>query len=89
MEKYRKQSEEKGLPTDDETVVLFAMFPQQIEALYKPKNGSPAATPTQTTVAVPASAPALSARVPSGNGRRMFVTVQGRRHEVTVEALEI
>jgi hypothetical protein len=68
--------------------VLFAMFPQQVEALYKPKNGqAPAATPTKAQA--PASAPAaLSARAPGGNGRRMFVTVQGRRHEVTIESLD-
>ena len=35
MEGYRKQCVEKGLPTDDETVVLFAMFPQQVEALQR------------------------------------------------------
>ena len=40
MEGYRKQCADRGLPTDDETVVLFAMFPQQIEALIK---GVPAA----------------------------------------------
>jgi oxaloacetate decarboxylase alpha subunit/pyruvate carboxylase subunit B len=89
MEKYRKQCAEKSLPTDDETVVLFAMFPQQVEALYRPKNGAPAAAPAKSQPSVStASAPAISARAPSGNGRRMFVTVQGRRHEVTVEALE-
>ena len=37
LEKYRKQCAEKGLPVDDEIVVLFAMFPQQVEALFKPK----------------------------------------------------
>ena len=50
MPKYRKQCADKGLPTDDETVVLFAMFPQQVEALLKPKpagaaNAAPAAAP--------------------------------------------
>ena len=37
MEKVRKQCVDKGLPSDDETAVLFAMFPQQVEALLKPK----------------------------------------------------
>ena len=44
MEKYRKQCAEKGLPTTDEIVVLFAMFPQQVEELLKPK-AAPAAPP--------------------------------------------
>ena len=37
LEKYRKQCAEKGLPVKDEIVVLYAMFPQQVEALFKPK----------------------------------------------------
>jgi len=85
MEKYRQQCRDKGLPTDDETVVLFAMFPQQVEALHKPVAKAPAAIPSGSTAA---SSPAALTRPPSSNGRRMFVTVQGRRHEVTVEALE-
>lgn len=93
MEKYRSQCREKGLPADDETVVLFAMFPQQVEALMKPKAKTVAATPTATaTTPNPAvnapPAPAISARPPSGNGQRLFVTVNGKRHEVTVESLE-
>jgi pyruvate/oxaloacetate carboxyltransferase len=50
MEKYRKQCAEKGLPTDDETVVLFAMFPQQVEALMKQAK-LPAATTTANATA--------------------------------------
>jgi oxaloacetate decarboxylase alpha subunit/pyruvate carboxylase subunit B len=102
MEIYRKQCAEKGLPTDDETVVLFAMFPQQVEALYKKPaaGGSPAAPSTTKTAASgtvtppPAAAPtassgaAVSARAPNGNAQRLFVTVNGKRHTVTVETLE-
>jgi pyruvate carboxylase subunit B len=97
MEKYRKQAADKGLPTSDEIVVLFAMFPQQVEALYKPK-AAPAAAPT--TAAAPASTPAAPKPVPptvtatapaAANGpagsKRMFITVAGTRHDVTVEAL--
>jgi pyruvate carboxylase subunit B len=73
LEKYRKQCAEKGLPTSDEIAVLFAMFPQQVETLLKPK---PAA----------ASQPSAPPPAPiNGNGRKLFVTVQGQRHEVIVE----
>jgi len=87
MEKYRKQCAEKGLPVDDETVVLFAMFPQQVEALYKPKPAAAAAVPAP---AAPAPAPASPTPVRSGNGngKYMYVTLNGRRHEVLVETLE-
>lgn len=90
MEGYRKQCADKGLPTDDETVVLFAMFPQQVEALYK---GAPAAKPATpapaATSAAAAAKPAVAAPTPrSGNGKQMFVTINGKRHEVSVETLE-
>ena len=35
MEDLRKKLAEKGLPTDDEHCVIFAMFPQQVEDFYK------------------------------------------------------
>src|SRR5258708_422517 len=63
LEACRSQCRDKGLPDDDETAVLFAMFPQQVEALLKPKPSSsansmpPGATPTAASSAAPASAP--------------------------------
>ena len=98
MEKYRKQCADKGLPTDDETVVLFAMFPQQVESLIKPKPAAAAVAASAAPIAPPA-APAAAATVPaaraaasapgrSSNGRPMVITVNGRRHEVSVEVFE-
>lgn len=95
MDGYRKQCADKGLPTDDETVVLFAMFPQQVEALLKPKAGAPApvAAPAPTPAPAakptpaPAPAPVTTTSLPA-NARRLFLTINGRRHEVTVETLE-
>jgi pyruvate/oxaloacetate carboxyltransferase len=81
MEKVRKQCVDKGLPSDDETAVLFAMFPQQVEALLKPKA---AAAPEPKPAAAPA--PAI---VPAANGgaTKLYVTLGGNRHEVFVETL--
>jgi len=99
LENYRAQCREKGLPDDDETVVLFAMFPQQVETLLKakPAAAAPAASPTSpsasATKAIPAPAPALALAPapftpsPTNGARRLFVTVSGKRHEVTVESL--
>jgi len=85
MEKYRKQCAEKGLPTTDEIVVLFAMFPQQVEELLRPKT-VPAAPPAPTPPAPAKLAPApLRASSP---GKHLFVTVNGTRHDVTVQTLE-
>jgi oxaloacetate decarboxylase alpha subunit/pyruvate carboxylase subunit B len=91
LEDCCKQCRDKGLPDDEETAVLFAMFPQQVETLLKPKTTS---TSTVTTGGVssakpqptPAS-PAISASANS-NSKRLFVTVNGKRHDVTVETLE-
>jgi pyruvate carboxylase subunit B len=74
MDKYRTQCKEKGLPASDEIAVLFAMFPQQVENLLKPK-------PTAPVAARPAVAR-------TGHGRKLYVTVNDRRHEVLVETLE-
>ncbi len=44
MEDLRKKLAEKGLPTDDEHCVIYAMFPQQVEDFYKkpePKEEAP------------------------------------------------
>ena len=76
LEAQRAKCQEKGLPTDDETVVLFAMFPQQVEALYKPAAAAPAP---------PAASAAKSPAPPSGNGRKMLITVNGKKHDVVVE----
>ena len=59
LEGYRKQAVEKGLPATDEIAVLFAMFPQQIEAVVKgippqeakPAPAKPAAAPAPAPVA--------------------------------------
>jgi pyruvate carboxylase subunit B len=77
MEIYRQQCADKGLKTDDETVVLYAMFPQQVEALSKPAPVVPAAQPVVSAPAAPHN----------GNGRRLFVTIDGRRHDVVVETI--
>ena len=80
LEKYRRQCAEKGLPVEDEIVVLYAMFPQQVETLLKPKTAPAAATP--------AGASPASTRQSNGEGKHLSVTLNGRRHEVLVETLE-
>jgi oxaloacetate decarboxylase alpha subunit/pyruvate carboxylase subunit B len=88
LENYRKQCADKGLPADDETVVLFAMFPQQVEALVKgipPVEAKPAPAKSPAKSAAPAPAPAAPANVTSR--QQMVLTIEGRRHEVTVEKL--
>jgi oxaloacetate decarboxylase alpha subunit/pyruvate carboxylase subunit B len=94
LEGYRKQCADKGLPTNDEITVLFAMFPQQIEALIKgvpaaePKP-APAPAPAKPTTEAPAPAPSPApASTTAGNQSRMVLTIDGKRHDVLVEKIE-
>lgn len=85
MDGLRKQCAEKGLPTDDETVVLFAMFPQQVEALVKGTGTAPAAAAKPAAAAAkPAAAPAKPAAA-NGKGSQLVLNINGERYEVTVE----
>ncbi|MEK7394026.1 MAG: hypothetical protein AAB214_15810, partial [Fibrobacterota bacterium] len=65
----------KNLPATDEAAVLYAMFPQQTEAVY---NGT--AKPEVKTVAK-----AISQSTDIAKTRRVALTVDGIRHDVTVE----
>ena len=90
LEACRKQGAAKGLPSDDETAVLFAMFPQQIEAVCK---GIPAAEPkgaAKPVAAKPAAAPVVQSAAANGtvtDRRHLVLTVDGHRHEVLVERI--
>jgi oxaloacetate decarboxylase alpha subunit/pyruvate carboxylase subunit B len=93
MDGYRKQCADKGLPTDDETVVLFAMFPQQVEALIKGTGTpAPAAAPAPAPAAAPTPAPAPAPAPAAAPGsqpetKHLVLTINGERHEVFVEKL--
>src|SRR5208283_781342 len=60
LEKYRGECVAKGLPPDDEIAVLYAMFPQQVEALFKSKSApaAPTATPAPASTTPAPSAKA-------------------------------
>jgi pyruvate/oxaloacetate carboxyltransferase len=82
LEKYRKHCAEKGLSVEDEIVVLYAMFPQQVEALFKPKAAVAGAPP------VPVAPSPTPVQHSNGHGKHLFVTLNGQRHDVLVETLE-
>jgi len=75
MDDLKKELASKGLPATDEAAVLYAMFPQQTEAVYK---GT--AKPEVKAVPVAASTSTEIAR-----SRRVSLTVDGARHDVLVE----
>jgi oxaloacetate decarboxylase alpha subunit/pyruvate carboxylase subunit B len=97
MPKLREQLKAKGLPEDDEMAVLFAMFPQQVEALLKPKPPVPAPAPVAVApapVAPPSPAPTPApvavqpAPVAVGNAYKLAITVNGTRRMVTVQEVQ-
>jgi oxaloacetate decarboxylase alpha subunit/pyruvate carboxylase subunit B len=97
MPKLKEELAAKGLVPSDENAVLFAMFPRETEAFYKPAPVAatpPAAaapvapvTPAPVRQAPPAAPVAPRPAVP-GRLSRMFLTVNNRRVEATVEELE-
>ncbi len=84
MGKLREELAAKGLPTDDEACVLWAMFPQEFAKLHAPK---PAPAPTApVTPSAPAASPApAAARV--GPAHRYRLQIEGQVAEATVEEL--
>lgn len=82
MPKLREELAAKGLPVSDENAVLYAMFPRETEAYYKPKPA--AAAPAPKAAAAPAHN--NSSPVP-GRASRYVLTVNARRYETTVEEM--
>lgn len=86
MDTLRKELQEKGLPTDDEHCVIYKMFAPQLIEHYAKKNA-----PKQEAAPVSVAQPAAQAAAPAaaaptgGSAHRMALTVNGVRHEVTVE----
>jgi len=78
VEEFRKQLADKGLPTTDEAVVLFAMFPMEYEKLIK----NPDSIVDPAAAKKPDPAPAAT-----GPGKRLRITVNGKTTDTLVEEL--
>jgi pyruvate carboxylase subunit B len=93
LETHRAACAAKGLPTDDETTVLFAMFPQQVEALHQtghPRADDPASLPKaagSTTAQSAQTDGAVPSHADQAQARRMVLNIDGVRHEVRVEKI--
>ena len=76
MEDLRKALREKGLKDDDEHCVIYAMFPQQLEDMYKKPRS-----------AYELKKPAASSSL-GGKGKGEFtVNIDGVSHSVTIEEI--
>lgn len=98
MPKLREELAAKGLPVSDENAVLFAMFPRETEAFYRPVEA--AAVPTVKTsqppppppAVMPGAGPALTPKpVVADRGAhrtaRLVLTINQHRYEALVEEL--
>ncbi|MDD2763265.1 MAG: pyruvate carboxylase subunit B [Opitutaceae bacterium] len=84
MPKLRAELAQKGLPADDEHGVIYAMFPQEVEKLYRADAGKAAAPGPKPEIKTPEPAQPV---IP-GTGKkisRLALTIDGRRHQVSVE----
>ena len=87
MPALRDQLKEKDLPDDDETAVLFAMFPVETERLLrgeKPAGAAPAVDKSAVPAPTSAVRPATSG---SGRAKRYVMHVEGQKHSVEVEEI--
>jgi len=73
----RDKLKEKDLPDDDETAVLFAMFPVETEKLLR---GEKPAAP-----AAPAAASAATSSRPGARSKKYVMHIEGKKHHVEVE----
>ena len=80
MKALKKELEEKGLPSDKEACVLYAMFPREYEKLMKP--------PVEERKPAPAAAAPAAAAPVSASAKHLRLTINGQPAEVTIEELQ-
>jgi len=90
MDNLRAALKEKGLPTDDEHCVIWAMFPQELTKYYDAKK-APAEKPIEVAPPAPKAPPApepvaAEPAAPAG-AREVRVSVNGNSYSVVVEEL--
>jgi oxaloacetate decarboxylase alpha subunit/pyruvate carboxylase subunit B len=87
MPALRAELAQKGLPTDDEHCVIYAMFPREVEKLYQERTGKAAmAAIPRPEIKAPEPAQLV---LPGTNKKisRLALTIGGKRHQVSVEEL--
>lgn len=87
MEDLRKELAEKGLPSDDEHCVIYAMFPQQLEQHLKGGSKQKVASAPKPTASTQATTEQKSSAAPAGPQKRYALNINGKRVEVGVEEL--
>jgi oxaloacetate decarboxylase alpha subunit/pyruvate carboxylase subunit B len=88
MAKLRAELAQKGLPADDEHCVIYAMFPSEVVKLYQTPAHPATAVAAAPKPEIKAPEPAQPL-IPGTNKKisRLALTIEGRRHQVSVEEL--
>lgn len=95
MEDLRQKLAAKDLPTDDEHCVIYAMFPQEVEALYKkpePQVEAPVVVNTPAAAPAPHTSTACAGgahAIVSGDEqvRQMTLSIEGKQHNITIQQI--
>jgi pyruvate carboxylase subunit B len=88
VDKLRAELAAKNLPTDDEAVSLYAMFPREYEALLQPKSEpTPASGPGSQTPANPPASPEAQSTPPGPSVHRLRLRINEKVSDYTVEEL--
>ena len=89
MPALRDKLKEKDLPDDDETAVLFAMFPVETERLLRGEKPAAKEAPRDhgTTGHKDKSVAASARPVAAGRAKRYVMHIEGQKHLVEVEEI--
>ena len=79
----RDKLKEKGLPEDDETAVLFAMFPVEMEKLLRGEK------PGETRAAVAAAAKPRETTAAKSKSTRYVMEIEGTKHNIEIEEMAL
>jgi len=84
MDKLREELKKNDLPVDDETAVLYAMFPQQITQYYK----KPAEQPKAAAAPAPAITTSIASTAVEGAGKSISIKINDKTYQATVEEVK-
>ena len=87
MPELRKELASKNLPVDDESCVLYAMFPREFAQLHAQKSPAPAAPPAAAATVQAPPAPAPPPHSTHGSATRFRMTIDGTPSEIIIEEL--
>jgi oxaloacetate decarboxylase alpha subunit/pyruvate carboxylase subunit B len=84
MPTFKSELKSKNMPATDEYAVIHAMFPQELSKYWKNKDAPKTVTPF---ISAHPKDSAQAVLHPTGKGRVLALTIEGKEHEVRIEEL--